>query len=93
MQLVLSQLMIFVQKTDIFDPQVKVGNESRFYIDWNQFKLYDVVKERTWGEQCIAIYMTFHPIIGNGDLKQASIFFNINQTTLANWISNKDFNF
>ena len=35
--------------------------------------------------------MTFHPIIGNGDLKQASILFNINQTTLTNLISNKDF--
>ena len=60
--------------------------ESRFYIDWNQFQLCDVFKERTWDERCIAIYMTFHPIIVNGDLKQASIFFKINQTTLAKWI-------
>ena len=67
--------------------------KSRFYIDWNQFQLYDVVKERTWDELCIAIYMKFHPIIGNGDLGPASIFFNINQTTLANWISKKDFQF
>ena len=37
--------------------------------------------------------MTFHQIIGNGGLRQASIFFNINQTTLANCISNKDFQF
>ena len=63
--------------------------ESRFYIDWNIFQLYDVVKERTWDERCIAIYMTFHPIIGNRDLGQASIFLNINQTMLANWISKK----
>ena len=35
---------IFQKKTDIFDPQEKVGMESRFYIDCNRFQLYDVVK-------------------------------------------------
>ena len=41
---------IFREKTVRFDPHVKVGMESRFYIDWNRFQLYDVVKERTWDE-------------------------------------------
>ena len=75
---------IFQKNFEIFYSQVKIGMDSRFYINWNQFRLYDVFKERTWDEQCIAIYMTFHPIIGNGDLGPASIFFNIKQTMLAN---------
>ena len=29
---------IFQNKNVTFDPQVKVGMESRFYIDWNQFQ-------------------------------------------------------
>ena len=37
---------IFQKKTVEFDPQVKVGMESRFYIDWSSFQLYDIVKER-----------------------------------------------
>ena len=39
---------IFRKNTVRLDNQVKFGIESRFYIYWNQFKLYDVVKERTW---------------------------------------------
>ena len=46
---------IFLKKNVKFDTQVKFGIESRYYIDWNHFQLYDVVKDITWDEQCIEI--------------------------------------
>ena len=79
---------IFQKKTLRFDTQVKVVMESRLILIGINFN-FMMLSKRGQDEKFIAIYTKFHLIIGNGDLVPASIFFNIKQTTLANWILKK----